>query len=356
MHRVRVLFLPTVDAGNVNAQSLNVREIALRLDPARFSITVWCEQEPDPRLLGCPNIRILKLPDRRKTLRIFKEMMRGHDIIGYMDYSPASYAFLRLPRALRRGARTVLHAEAPTAQLENPSRTLRFLYDGVMLRCDAYTGITDFVARDLHDKLGREVSHILPVGVDTSFFTPPVERAHASPVVLFAGTGIERKGPQLLVEAAASFRNATFCLVGASRGGYDEVLRQRILQSGLKNVRIDGPKSQSELLEIMRDADVFCLPSRLEGIPKVTLEAAATGLPCIVFRDYETPSVIEDETGFQVRTFEEMKQALATLIADGALRHRMGAAARRLAENFDWNLVTKKWQDAYLEIATARAK
>jgi glycosyltransferase involved in cell wall biosynthesis len=353
---VRVLFLPTVDAGNVNAQSLNVREIALRLDPAQFSIAVWCEQEPDPRLLGRPDIRILKLPDRRKTLTIFKEMMRGHDIIGYMDYSPASYAFLRLPRALRGGVKTVLHAEAPAAQLENPSRLLRFLHDGVMSRCDAYTGITDFVARDLRQESGKDVSHVLPVGVDTNFFTPPVARAHASPVVLFVGTVIERKGPQLLVEAAASFPNAIFRLVGASRGGYDEVLRQRIRQSGLKNVQIDGPKSQSELLEVMREADIFCLPSRLEGIPKVTLEAAATGLPCIVFRDYETPSVIHGETGFQVQTFEELKQTLATLIADGALRDRMGAAARRLAGSFDWNLVIKKWQDAYLEIATARAK
>jgi glycosyltransferase involved in cell wall biosynthesis len=96
------------------------------------------------------------------------------------------------------------------------------------------------------------------------------------------------------------------------------------------------------------------LPSRLEGIPKVTLEAAATGLPCIVFRDYETPSVIDGITGFQVSTVEEMMQALGKLLADRSVRQRMGAAGHQHVANFDWDVVARQWQDAYLEIAAAR--
>lgn len=352
MDKVRVLFLPCVDAGNVNAQSLNVREIVLRLDPERFICTLWCEAEPDPRLCNKEAIRILRLPAGRKTVAILQEMFRGHDIIAYMDYSPASYVFVHLPRAVRRRTRTVLHAEAPVAQLVNPSRTLRFLFAGVTSRCDAYTAITDFVALDLTENLGRRASHILPVGVDTALFSPPKERAHGSPVVLFAGTLIERKGPQLVIEAAAAFPNASFRLVGASRDGYGQVLQRKITELNLKNVRLDGPKTQPELLEIMQRSDIFLLPSRLEGIPKVTLEAAATGLPCIVFRDYETPSIVDGITGFQVGTFEEILQALGRLIADRELRVRMGDAARKHVQNFDWQVVARKWQDAYLEIAS----
>jgi glycosyltransferase involved in cell wall biosynthesis len=97
------------------------------------------------------------------------------------------------------------------------------------------------------------------------------------------------------------------------------------------------------------------LPSRLEGIPKVTLEAAATGMPCVVFRDYETPSVIDGVTGFQVGTVEEMMQALGKLIADRSLRERMGTAAQAHTQSFDWDAVSKRWQNAYLEIAGGRA-
>lgn len=351
MDRVRLLFLPPVDAGSVNAQSLNVREIALRLDPERFQITLWHDREPDPRLVERPPIRLLRLPSRRKTLRILREMLAGYDIISYMDYSPASYAFLLTPRFLRKGAKTVFHAEAPSAQLVNPSRTLRLLYNGVALRCDIYIGITPFVAADVQRTFGKQVSYTLPVGVDTKLFTPPPSRCNSVPVVLFAGTVIERKGTQFLLDAAANFPGAMFSIVGAGRGGFDEVLRQRIVKSGLKNVTLHGPKLHPELLEIMRTSDVFLLPSRLEGIPKVTLEAAATGLPCVVFRDYDTPSVIDGLTGFQVRTIEEMIQALGKLLADRTLRERMGVAARKHMEHFEWDVVSKQWESAYLEIA-----
>ena len=351
MDKVQVLFLPGVDAGNTNAQSLNVREIALRLDPERFATALWYEDKPDPRLENRRGIRLLKLPARRKTWRMLREMLGGYDIIAYVDYSPASYLFLHLPHVMRARTKAVLHAEAPLAQLVNPSRTLRFLFDGVYPRCDVYTGITEFVARDLHRSLHREVSHILPVGVDTRTFTPPVERKNPSPVILFAGTLIERKGPQLVIEAAKHIPGARFLLVGAGRQGFERILQQRIMQASLNNITLEGPKTQAEMVEIMRTSDIFLLPSRLEGIPKVTLEAAATGLPCVVFRDYETPSVVDKVSGFQVETVEEMIGALGSLIGDRSLRERMGREARAVAERFDWDLVARQWQEAYLEIA-----
>jgi len=353
MDRVRVLFLPGVDEGNTNAQSLNVREVALRLDAALIESTLWYEDKPDPRLRDKPGIRLLKLQARGKSQRILREMLAGYDIISYVDFSPASYLFLHLPRLLRRNVKAVLHAEAPATQLVNPSRTLRFLFHGIYPRCDVYTGITDFVARDLQKNIGKRASLILPVGVDTKFFCPPAKRANPSPVVLFAGTLIERKGPQYVVEAAAQFPDVTFRLVGAGRQGFENVLRQRITKLDLKNVVLHGPKSQLQMLDIMRSSDIFLLASRLEGIPKVTLEAAATGLPCVVFRDYETPSVVDQITGYQVGTIDEMMKALERLTSDRSLRERMGAAARTHVQQFDWDVVGRIWQNAYLEIAAA---
>ncbi len=57
-------------------------------------------------------------------------------MVAYMDYSPASYLFLRVPRPVRR-AKAVMHLEAPTSQLTNPSPQLRRLYEGIRisLRC-----------------------------------------------------------------------------------------------------------------------------------------------------------------------------------------------------------------------------
>src|ERR1700684_2337174 len=125
MDKVRVLFLPGVDVGNTNAQSLKLREIVFGLDPGRFHSTLGYEHEPDPRLRNLPEIRLIRLPTRGKTLRILKEMLAGYDIVAYIDYSPASYLFLHLPRRMRRETKAVFHAEAPSAQIANPSRALR---------------------------------------------------------------------------------------------------------------------------------------------------------------------------------------------------------------------------------------
>ncbi len=352
MDKLRLLFLPSIDADNVNAQSLNVREIALRLDPQRFQITLWFERQPDVRLRKIPAICLKQLPQRRRTLRILKEMLSGYDLIAYMDYSPASYGFLRLPKLLWRGPKPILHVEG-IVQLVNPSPMLRFLHRGIFQLCDFYTGISEFVAKDVYKKFGRRVSHILPVGVDTNFFVPPATRRNSVPVVLFAGAVVERKGPRIVLDAAGRFPNAIFRIVGAARDGFDAVLRARIRELGLQNVTLDGPKSQDELLELMRSSDIFLLPSRLEGIPKVTLEAAATGLPCVVFRDYETPSVIDGVTGFQVESNEDMMQALGKLISDSELRAQMGKNAREHVKQFDWDVIAQRWQNAYLEIAAA---
>lgn len=356
MEKVRILFSPDVESGNTNAQSLTTREIALRLDPGRFQLSLWYEHDPDARLQNRANIRLLKLPAHGKTIRILREMLSGYDMIAYMDYSPATYLFLHLPPSLRSRTKMVYHVEAPAAQMENPARTLRFLYNGTVRRCDAYTGVTEFVARDIGNLVGKKVNYIFPLGVDTKMFTPPERRQNASPVVLFVGTLIARKGPQYLIDAAVRFPGAIFRLVGSGRGGFDEVLRQRISELRLQNIRLEGPKSQTEILKIMRESDIFVLPSRLEGLPKVTLEAAATGLPCIVFRDYETPSVIDGVTGFQVTTVDEMMAALEKLIGDSNLRQTMGAAAREHVKGFDWDLVSAIWQRTYLEIAAGNLR
>ena len=209
MSKVRVLFMPPIDVGNTNAQSLNTREIVLRIDPDRLESTLWYEKEPDPRLRNRAGIRLLQLPAARKTFRILREQLAGYDLIAYMDCSPASYIFLHLPHALRRRTTAVFHAEAPSAQLDGTLRTVRLLYQGVMPRCDVHTGITDFVARDL-EQMHVHTRYILPVGVDLRLFSPPPARRNKIPTVLFVGTLIERKGPQHLLRVAAHFPDVHF--------------------------------------------------------------------------------------------------------------------------------------------------
>jgi len=144
---------------------------------------------------------------------------------------------------------------------------------------------------------------------------------------------------------------AKFLLAGSGRGGFEEGLRRRCLEQNISNVRFLGSQLQPAMVEIMQRSDIFLLPSRLEGIPKVTLEAAATGLPCIVFDDYQTPSVVDGETGFQIKTVEDMHERLRLLLHDVPLRQKLGTAAVCHARAFDWDTVARIWEEVYLQLA-----
>jgi glycosyltransferase involved in cell wall biosynthesis len=217
------------------------------------------------------------------------------------------------------------------------------------------TGITPFVTQEL-ERIGLHPSAMLPVGVDTKRFVRNRPPANNMPTVLFVGTVIERKGVLSVLEIARRVTGAQFVLVGAARDGFDQIVSSRIQALGLRNVQLLGPRPQDEILQFMQSSDIFLLPSHLEGIPKVTLEAAATGLPCIVFDSYETPSVINGVTGFQVKSLDEMVDRVMLLVQNTRLRLEMGDAAVRHAKTFDWDVIVPKWQEAYLRMAGKPAR
>ena len=73
---IRVLFNVCADEDNYNAQSLNAREIALRLPANQFSSALFFEKNADQRLLR-PGIRLVKLPSQRRTGRLGRGSVMG---------------------------------------------------------------------------------------------------------------------------------------------------------------------------------------------------------------------------------------------------------------------------------------
>lgn len=86
---------------------------------------------------------------------------------------------------------------------------------------------------------------------------------------------------------------------------------------------------------VFRDSNVVVLPSYREGLPKVLIEAAASGRAVITTdvpgcRD----AIEENKTGLlvPVKDSKELANAIEKLVTDTELRVEMGIAGRRLAE------------------------
>lgn len=103
----------------------------------------------------------------------------------------------------------------------------------------------------------------------------------------------------------------------------------------------------------MSAADIFCLPSYLEGFSSATIQAAGVGLPAIVSRIYGlTDAVKSDVTGIfhETGAIGQMQDAMKLLYTDSGLRKKMGNAAHRRAyEDFPQDLVVEAMRLFYEE-------
>lgn len=106
---------------------------------------------------------------------------------------------------------------------------------------------------------------------------------------------------------------------------------------------------------LLKEFDVFVLPSIAEGISNTILEAMATGLPVIATRTGGNPELVEDGvTGALVPVGEprRLAQTLEAYLRDAHLRALHGKAGRqRAVEQFSLERMTKGYRDLYLSLA-----
>lgn len=350
---IRLLVDSLADEDGFNAQMTSARDIMSRLDRTRFHVTTFCSGKPDVRLVQQPATRLIQLPRRRQTLRIFAEFARGdHDILFYVKPSPAARMYFSLrPKWLDK--RIVIGTVESQSDLRNePTITPEFihLWERTILRSDYLFSNSASVRESLKREYGLP-SEVVPTGVDTKFFTPVWDRPANSRVrVLFVGSLRPFKGPQLLVRAAARFAGADFVIVGD--GVMAAELEQQVRHEKRTNVQFARGLDVFALREQYRATDIFLLPSPWEGSPKVILEAAACGLPVISRADYEPETVVDGQTGYLGRSDDELLDHLAKLIASPDLRTAMARASRSHIEKFDWDPITRRWEEIFIKLAS----
>lgn len=159
-------------------------------------------------------------------------------------------------------------------------------------------------------------------------------RAPASPVgegVLAVGRHVAQKGFDLLLRAwvqVAVVRPAARLRVagdGPLRSGHEALARTL----GVAD-RIDWLAPTPEVERLYREAAVFVLPSRYEGMPLALLEAQALGVPSVAFDCPTGPAeILTPATGRLVPAGDvaALAAAIVELLADPGLRVAMGEAA-----------------------------
>ena len=112
-----------------------------------------------------------------------------------------------------------------------------------------------------------------------------------------------------------------------------------------------APVSMPVLAEEFRKSSIFVLPSRSEGVPKVTQEAAACGLPVVLHGFFEAPTVVHEQNGLVAWSDEEFSQHVGALIHDRDTRTQMGRRGAEMAQEWDWDPIATQWEALLIQWA-----
>lgn len=229
-----------------------------------------------------------------------------------------------------------------------------FIHQYIALSTEAKDYLLDII------KVAPEkVNHICN-GVDKNKFSAKQHTANTTPFIIgCVGRLEEVKNHLLLAEAFALVYEQTRGRVevqlqlvgeGSCRARVEELLTKH---DCISSTWMAG--NRSDVAELMKDFDIFVLPSLAEGISNTILEAMACGLPVIATNVGGNAELVEHEkSGFlvEVTSAAEMAKRIMAYVDDSELKIRHGAQGRLLVEQkFSIEAMTKAYDSLYRRAA-----
>ncbi len=158
-------------------------------------------------------------------------------------------------------------------------------------------------AADLPQSVSDKLIDFPEIGIDPELFQRVDRQPSQRMTVLFVGRLVPYKLPEVVVRAfaASSILQQHHLIIvgdGPERPRLEALVQEHNLQ---QCVELVGQKSQAEVGQLMRKAEIFAFPSIRELGAGVVIEAMACGMACVVV-DYGAPGeLMQNGKGEKVR-------------------------------------------------------
>ena len=190
--------------------------------------------------------------------------------------------------------------------------------------------------------LRQHPCHVIPFGINLLIFSPEGkdesrQRLGILPghkVIAFRGNRLitdQYKGMRWLFEALTHYVPPTPTSLLILEDDTDF----KALSEKYQIVGLGWVKDETKLVDALRAADVFMMPSIQEAFGLMAVEAMACGTPVITFEGTAIPDVIDAPNGglaVPSKDCVDLAAALDQLLSDQGLRDYLGQQARRIAE------------------------
>jgi len=175
-------------------------------------------------------------------------------------------------------------------------------------------------------------------GVDTDKFVQS-DDVNTIPVVMLASRMLWDKGVGEFVEVAKRAHknnvDAEFILVGGVDTDNPMSISSSILKEWVSEGYLKWEGHSDNMPDMLASASIVCLPSYREGLPKVLLEAAATGRPLIASNAPGCREIVRDKYNgllVKMKDADSLYDAVLMLVNNCEARETMGRNSRTLVE------------------------
>ena len=246
-------------------------------------------------------------------------------------------------------------------QLYQRSEFMNGVLRNLLAGADHITACSRHTLEDMERYWGKPFgtrASVVYNGIDLANFEGVAPHTESAPYILGIGRLVPQKGFDILLRAFARANPSGWKLLIAGEGPERDPLEKLISELGLgERAQLIGRADRAKAAALFRGCECFVLPSRMEPLGIVNLEAMAAGKMVIASRTGGVPEIVaEGRTGLLFTAGDEgaLSAAISRAAGDHALRDRYGAAGRRAVEDFTWPAIADQYTRIYQDALAGR--
>lgn len=217
----------------------------------------------------------------------------------------------------------------------------------------------------LHAHIPDRYLKIISNGIDTQKFThaqpvdlSPFKLSTNLPTLIFVGRLDPVKSVDLIIQAVAQLKQQNCpCQLFIVGDGPERLPLEKLTNDLDLTDRVKFAGMQPDVPSLLKAADVFVQPSKTEGMPLVTLEAMAAGIPIVASRTAGIVDLLEHQKSALLvppGDWDSLVHSIRHLLTNPAHAQKLSHTAQQHAlKNFSLSAMLHTYADLYLNLSAS---
>ncbi|MDC2622707.1 glycosyltransferase family 4 protein [Bacteroides ovatus] len=336
------------------AQNINCRSLSEHLNKEKFEVYTILYPYPNANdFVENEGVHYIKMNKHLRSMgwvAVVKGIIKC-DVVYWCKWEYATFSRVVAKILGKKYIKTVegILAESDIKKVTNPQK-----YLNEFKKAEPYLyAITNYIRNKVGSERGfKFAERILYLGVETDKFLNTDNNKGGGELknIVFIGNNLINKGIEDFFNMSQLFPELDFHIIGTNVLWHG-ILEDYLVENRLNNVYYHGRLNHTEMAALLRSMDLMYFTSRVEGFPKVQLEAACAGCPTLCYSDYGANEWITTGVdGYVVDKFQDAVSVIKNLQSDKEMFRQLSQGVIELGKRFDWKVLVKTWEDEFERI------